>query len=44
MTGVTVKKQKAQKRVMRRKLNIGNFKNCLEVTQLENELNYLEKK
>ena len=39
MTGVTVKK-----RVMKRKLKIENFKNCLEVTQLENELNYLEKK
>ena len=35
--------QRAQKSVIRRKLKIENYKNSLEVTQLENKINYLEK-
>ena len=29
--------------VMKRKLKFENYKNCLEATQLENKINYLEK-
>ena len=39
MMAVKIKKQKAQKCVMERKLN---NKNCLEVTQLENKISYLQ--
>ena len=35
--------QRAKKSVIRRKLKIENYKNSLEVTQLENKINYLEK-
>ena len=39
-----IKKQKAQiKCVIKIKLKFKNYKNCLEVTQLENKINYLEK-
>ena len=31
-----------KKCVIKRKLKFENYKNCLEVTQLENKLNYLE--
>ena len=29
--------------VIKRRLKIENYKNCLEATQLENKINYLEK-
>ena len=29
--------------VIKRKLKLENYKNCLEVTQLENKINYLDK-
>ena len=39
------KKAKGTKRcVIKRKLKFENYKNCLEATQLENKINYLEKK
>ena len=38
-----IEMQRAQKSVIRRKLKIENYKNSLEVTQLENKINYLEK-
>ena len=28
---------------MKRKLKFENYKNCLEATQLDNEINYLQK-
>ena len=38
------KKAKGTKKcVIKRKLKFENYKNCLEVTQLENKTNYLEK-
>ena len=37
------KKQKAQKSVMKRKLNFKGYKYCLEETQLENKVNQLQK-
>ena len=38
-------KAKGTKRcVIKRKLKFENYKNCLEATQLENKINYLEKK
>ena len=40
MAAVKIKKQKAQKK---RKLKFENYKNCLEATQLENKINYIEK-
>ena len=33
-----------KKHVIKRKLKFENYKNCLEATQLENKVNYLEKK
>ena len=33
-----------KKCVIKRKLKFEDYKNCLEVTQLENEINYQEKK
>ena len=33
-----------KKCVMKKNLNFENFENCLEVTQLENKVNYLKKK
>ena len=39
-----IKKQKAQKKCfLKRKLKFENYKNCLEATQLDNKINYLEK-
>ena len=39
------KKQKTQKKcVIKRKLKFRNYKNCLEATQLDKKINYLEKK
>ena len=38
------KKAKCTKKcVIKRKLKLENYKNCLEVTQLENKINYREK-
>ena len=34
MTVVKIKKQKAQKTVMKRKLKFENYKNCLEATRI----------
>ena len=39
-----VKKKNKQKCVLRRKPKFKYYKNCLKETQLENEINYLEKK
>ena len=33
-----------KKCVIKRKLKFENYKNCLEITQLENKISYLEKK
>ena len=42
--GSEYKKGKNKKMcVMKRKLKFENYKNCLEATQLENKINYLEK-
>ena len=43
MIVVKIKKQKAQKCVIKRKLKFENYKNCLEANQLGNKINYLEK-
>ena len=43
MTVVKIKKQKAQRSVIKRKLKFENYENCLEATQLENKINHLEK-
>ena len=41
---VNIKKQKVQKKcVIKRKLKLDDYKNCLEGTQLENKINYLKK-
>ena len=40
---VKITKQKAQKSFRKRKLKFENYKNCLEATQLENKIIYLEK-
>ena len=41
---VKIKNQKAQKKcVIKRKLKFENCKNCLEATQLDNKIKYLEK-
>ena len=37
---VKIKKQKAKKSVMKRKLKFENYKNCFEATQLENKISY----
>ena len=43
MAVVKIKKQKAKKNVSKKKVKFGNYKNCLEATQLlENEINHLE--
>ena len=40
-----IKKEIGTKRhVVKRKLKFENYKNCLETTQLENKINYLENK
>ena len=42
--GIEDKKAKSKKKcVIKRKLKSKNYKNCLEATQLENKINYLEK-
>ena len=39
------KKAKGTKKcAIKRKFKFENYKNCLQVTQLENKINYLEKK
>ena len=38
------KKAKDRKNCHKRKLKFENYKNCLEATQLENKINYLQKK
>ena len=43
MIMMKTKKQKAQKSVMKRKLNFKGYKYCLEETQLENKVNQLQK-
>ena len=44
MTVVKMKQVKSTKKcVLKRKLNFENYKNCLEATQLQNKINYLEK-
>ena len=43
MIVVKIKKQKAQKCVIKRKLKFENYKNYLEANQLGNKINYLEK-
>ena len=43
MTIVKIKKQKTQKLYHETKLKFENYKSCLEVTQLDNKINYLEK-
>ena len=43
MIMMKTKKQKAQKSVIKRKLNFKGYKYCLEETQLENKLNQLQK-
>ena len=44
MTVVRTKKEKGQKSVSQKEHVNLKFENCLEATQLENKLNYLEKK
>ena len=41
---VKIKKQKVQKSVIKRKLTFESCKNCLEATELENKIKYVEKK
>ena len=38
-----IKKQKAQKTVIKRELKFQDYKNCLEAVQNENKINRLEK-
>ena len=38
-----IKKQNAQKSVIKRKLKFQDYKNCLEAAQIENKINHLEK-
>ena len=41
---IDYKKAKGTKKcVIKRKLKFGNYKNCLEATELENKVNYLVK-
>ena len=37
-------KAKSTKKVSQEKIRFKNYKNCLEATQLDNRMNYLEKK
>ena len=39
-----IKKQKAIKTFIKRKLKFENYKNCLEATQHDNEINQIKKK
>ena len=41
---VKIKKQKAPKCIIGRKLKFENYKNCLKATQLENEIKLSRKK
>ena len=41
MLAVKIKKKKAQK-VQYKKLTFENYQNCLEATQLEDKMNYVE--
>ena len=43
MTVVKIKNKRHKKSVIKRKLKFENYRSCLEVTQLENKINYLEK-
>ena len=43
MRVVKMKKQNIKKCVIKRKLNYESYKSCLEETQFENKINYLEK-
>ena len=43
MTVVKIKKQKVQKSVIKRKIKFKNYKNCLNATQLDHKITYLEK-
>ena len=43
MVVVKIKNEKAQKTVSQKRLEFGNYENCLEATQLENKINHLEK-
>ena len=44
MRAVKVKKTKGIKRcVLKRKLKFENYKNCLKVTQIENEIKHMKK-
>ena len=43
MTAAKIKKQKAQKCVIKRKLKFENYKNCLEASQFDNKIKYLGK-
>ena len=45
MTVAKLKKPKSTKKpVIKRKLKFENYKNCLEATELDSKMNYLEKK
>ena len=39
-----IKKEKAQKSVIKGKLKFEDYKNCVEATQIENKIRHLEKK
>ena len=41
---MVVKVTKQEESFIKRKLKFENYRNCLEATQLDNKLNYLEKK
>ena len=43
MTAKIIKKQKVHKSVIKRKLKLENYKNCLKAAQLHNKISYLEK-
>ena len=43
MMVVKIKKQKARKSVIKRKLKFENYKHCIEATKPENKINHLEK-
>ena len=44
MTIKKIKKKKAHKSALLKRLEFENYKNCLEATQLENKITYLQKK
>ena len=41
---MNIKNEKVQKCIIKRKLKFEDYKNCLEASQLGNEINHLEKK